>query len=446
MKRLIILLAITIFSFSNIFGQNNNEKLRPAEKVKYNTWLAGAKAGVMIPYCDIMDYDFFPSNIDSYQFGWSVFVNKQISPFVGLQAQFTSGNLYAEKSNKHFKSSFIQYGINGYFSLTDLIFTKVNEKKVNLFFLVGIGLMDFRSVLYEDGIPIAQEGYKDLENLEKDKATSEFIVPVAIGANFKLSKLIDLNFETSLNNLVSSDKLDCTKELRNDKYGYTSIGISFKIGDSKNYHLAWISTKEKQQFEEKLAKQNLTEIELLMEDQDFLARKVAYLDSIMNAEPPPEKDDDNDGVPNSKDLEPNTPSNYISNFQGIGISITDTIVETDTLINKNKELLFSIYFDFNSYEVKTENNMKLAEVAKKLKANPFYKIEIMGHADKVGSPESNRELSKKRTQAVVTKLINDYGIDPDKLIQTYKGEDDQLSIGDDYINRRVDFIILKLQE
>ena len=444
MKRLSLLLAITLFLFSNNFGQSDNKNLQFTEKVEYNTWLAGVKVGVMIPYCDIMDYDFFPSNPKSYQFGWSAFVNKQISPFVGLQAQFTSGKLFAEKTNRYFNSTFIQYGVNSYFSITDLIFTKIHEKKINLFFLIGIGLMDFRSILYKNDIPDAEEGYTDIY-LEKGKATSEFVVPVTIGANFKLSKSIDLNIETSLNNLVSSDKLDVTKELRNDKYGYTSIGISFKIGDSKNYHLAWISSKEKQQFEEKLAKQNLTEIELLMDDTEFLARKVAYLDSIINAKPPIEEDEDNDGVPNIKDLEPNTPSNYISNFQGIGISITDTIVETDTLINKNKELLFSIYFDFNNFEVKPEYNMQLAEVAKKLKANPLYKIEIRGHADKVGNEAYNRELSKKRTQAVANKLIESYNIIPDRLMQTFKGEDDQLSAEDDYINRRVDFIILKSQ-
>ncbi|RLD53965.1 MAG: hypothetical protein DRJ05_15540 [Bacteroidetes bacterium] len=397
----------------------------------------------MIPYADIMDYDFFPSDSKTYQLGWSAFVNKQISPFVGLQGQFTSGNLFAKKSNTHFESSFIQYGINAYFSITDLIFTTVQKKRVNLFFLIGVGLMDFRSIKYEDNIPICQEGYKDLESLEKDKATSEFIVPLSIGVNFNISKLIDLNIETSLNNLVGSDKLDCTEELRNDKYGYTSVGISFKIGNSKNHHLAWISTKEKLEFEEKLAKKNKTEIELLMEDRDLLARKVAFLDSIYNASLLPEDDDDNDGVPNSRDLEPETPFNYLANFQGIGIAITDTVTTTDTLIDKNRELLLSIYFDFNSFEIKTEDNMQIAEVAKKLKANPRFKIEIRGHADKVGNEAYNRELSKKRTMAVYNKLVNDFNIDSNRLIETYKGKDDPLSMGDDYINRRVDFIILK---
>ncbi len=443
MKRHILVILFVSFFLSYAIGQNNENNKPSGQKAKYNTWLAGAKVGVMIPYCDIMDYDFFPSNAKSYQFGWSAVVNRQISPFVGLQAQFTSGKLYAEKSNRHFESSFVQYGINGYISITDLIFTNVEKKRINLYFLVGIGLIDFRSVLYENDIPISDEGYSDINTLEKNKATSEFVIPVAIGANFNISKLIDLNIETSLNSLVGSDKLDCTQELRNDKYGYTSIGISFKIGNSKNHHLAWISSKEKQEFEEKLAKLNKSEIELLSEDQGLLANKVAYLDSIVNTDELKEDDDDYDGVPNSRDLEPDTPRGELVNFQGIGISPTEKIVQTDTIIDKDKELLFSIYFDFNSAQIKPADNMKIAEAAKKLKENLYYKIEIRGHTDEIGSEAYNEELSKRRSQAVFDKLVHDFKISQERLVRTFMGKDDPLSANDDYINRRVDFIIQK---
>jgi OOP family OmpA-OmpF porin len=438
------LVLIASFFLSNVLGQQN-ENIPSGNKAIYNTWLAGVKLGVTIPYTDIMDYDFFPSNAKSYQFGWSAVVNKQISPFVGIQAQFTSGKLYAEKSNRHFESSFVQYGINAYLSLTDLIFTNVQKKRVNLYFLVGVGMIDFRSVLYENGIPICDEGYSDPVSLEKNKATSEFIIPVAIGANFNITKLIDLNVETSLNSLVGSDKLDCTKKSRNDKYGYTSFGISFKIGNSKNPHLAWISSKEKLEFEEKLAKQNKSEIELLSEDRDLLAIKVAYLDSIVNTEKinKIEADDDNDGVPNNLDLEPDTPRGEIVNFQGIGISQKETMVYIDTVIDKSKELLFSIYFEFNSSKISPSDNMKIAEAAKKLNDNLYYKIEIRGHTDEIGSEAYNEELSKRRSQAVFNVLVKDFRINPDRLIQTYKGKDDPLSTKDDYINRRVDFIIHK---
>ena len=444
MKKQILLVLITSFFLSNIFGQDN-ENIPSGNKAKYNTWLAGVKLGVMIPYTDIMDYDFFPSNAKSYQFGWSAVANKQISPFVGLQAQFTSGKLYAEKSNRHFESSFVQYGINGYISITDLIFTNVQKKRINLYFLVGIGMIDFRSVLYENDIPISDEGYSDPVSLEKNKATSEFIIPLAIGANFNITKLIDLNIETSLNSLVGSDKLDCTRESRNDKYGYTSVGISFKIGNSKNHHLAWISSKEKQEFEEKLAKQNKSEIELLAEDRDLLATKVAYLDSIVNKNnlEQDQQDDDNDGVPNSMDLEPDTPRGEIVNFQGIGITQKETVVQVDTVIDRNKELLFSIYFEFNSDKVSSADNMKIAEAAKKLNENLYYRIEIRGHTDEIGSEAYNEELSKRRSQAVFNILVKDFKINPNRLIQTYRGKDDPLSTKDDYINRRVDFIIQK---
>jgi OOP family OmpA-OmpF porin len=156
-----------------------------------------------------------------------------------------------------------------------------------------------------------------------------------------------------------------------------------------------------------------------------------------------EADDDEDGVPNSLDLEPDTPRGEIVNFQGIGITQKETVVQIDTIIDKNKELLFSIYFEFNSDKVSPSDNMKIAEAAKKLNENLYYRIEIRGHTDEIGSEAYNEELSKRRSQAVFNILVKDFKINPNRLIQTYRGKDDPLSTKDDYINRRVDFIIHK---
>ncbi len=426
------------------------EQTNPKKKLTYNTWSVGIDAGKSISYTDIMDYDFFPKDFTYWGTNGSFFVNKQISPFFGLQAHLYKGSLYGIKGPKTFAASYFQYGVNSYFSITDLLFTNVRHKKVNFYFLVGAGLIRFRTYRKTGDEVVEAFGYS-IPDLSQGRPTTEFVIPTAAGINVKLSRDFDLNAEIVLQNLVSSDKLDAQiSGNSNDKYASGNIGISYKFGKKENHYLAWISSREKQEFEEKLAKKNKKLIDSLNNALIQVQNKLRVLDSISNALPQPEADDDGDGVPNSRDDEPNTPKGNMVNFRGVSIiKLKDTVkvektkVVLDTVIAKDRELLFSIYFDFNKSDIRQEDKLKIVEAVKKLKANPEYLMEIRGHADKTGSAQYNEQLSKKRSQAVVDMLTDEFGIDSQRLIRTYSGEDELLSSKDDAINRRVDFIIIK---
>ena len=214
--------------------------------------------------------------------------------------------------------------------------------------------------------------------------------------------------------------------------------------------MAWISSKEKQEFEEKIAKKNKKLIDSLNHTIKEVKDKLRVLDSLSKVIPQIEADDDGDGVPNSRDDEPDTPKGKMVNFRGVSIDklkekveIKKTKVILDTVIAKDRELLFSIYFDLDKSDIKKEDKLKIVEAAKKLKANPSYILEIRGHADKTGPAEYNEKLSKRRSQAVIDMLTQEFGIPEDRLVRTYSGENDLLSSQDDSINRRVDFIVIK---
>jgi len=74
------------------------------------------------------------------------------------------------------------------------------------------------------------------------------------------------------------------------------------------------------------------------------------------------------------------------------------------------------------------------------------RIRIEGHTDNVGSPEQNRELSRKRAQAVKDYLVHK-GIAPSRL--TVEGVGPDKPIAPNTIaegraaNRRVEFIIVE---
>ena len=432
-----------IFSFS--YGQEKQKQ----KKIKYNTWSVGMDIGTSISYTDVMDYDFFPKKFKYWGSGASFTVNKQFSPFFGMQAHFHKGNLYGVKGKNTFSTKYIQYTINSYFSITDLLFTNVRKKHINFYFLIGVGFIDFRTLYKEGNTYVAVRGY-NLKDLKPKLATSEFIIPTAIGMNIKLNPYLDANVEIALHNLVSSDFLDTQKGGNaNDKFATSSIGISYKFGNKKNHYLAWISSREKQEFEEKIAKKNKKLIDSLNYSLDKLQNKIKILDSIAKAIPQIEADDDHDGVPNSQDHEPNTPAGNMVNFMGVSIHLKDTTriektkVIVDTIIAPDKQLLFSIYFDFNKSEIKQEDKLKIVEAAKLMRENPDYFLEIRGHTDKVGSIQYNKNLSMKRSQTVVDMLVYEFGISSSRFIRTYRGKTDLLSNQDDSINRRVDFIIIK---
>lgn len=64
----------------------------------------------------------------------------------------------------------------------------------------------------------------------------------------------------------------------------------------------------------------------------------------------------------------------------------------------------TIYFDFDSSEIKAEHADCLQKGGEYLKANASSKLTIEGHADERGTPEYNMALGERRAQAVVNAL------------------------------------------
>jgi peptidoglycan-associated lipoprotein len=59
-----------------------------------------------------------------------------------------------------------------------------------------------------------------------------------------------------------------------------------------------------------------------------------------------------------------------------------------------------IYFDYDSYVIRSEFQAVLANHAKFLRANPARKVAVEGHTDETGGREYNLALGQKRADAV----------------------------------------------
>lgn len=104
-----------------------------------------------------------------------------------------------------------------------------------------------------------------------------------------------------------------------------------------------------------------------------------------------------------------------------------------------------VYFDFNRYEVRPSERVKLDGLAEHLRANPKFRVVIEGHCDERGSDEYNRSLSERRSLSVQTYLVT-LGIDESRIQTVSYGEDkpavqNAQSDSDHQLNRRAEFLV-----
>jgi len=77
--------------------------------------------------------------------------------------------------------------------------------------------------------------------------------------------------------------------------------------------------------------------------------------------------------------------------------------------------IYDIFFDTGQSEVKPESADALKAIAEYLNANETQKVVIVGHTDNIGDFDMNINLSQERANAVMEKLISEYGVNRDQL-------------------------------
>ncbi|WP_395646172.1 OmpA family protein [Terricaulis sp.] len=80
-----------------------------------------------------------------------------------------------------------------------------------------------------------------------------------------------------------------------------------------------------------------------------------------------------------------------------------------------------ITFDFNRAEVRGQFTPTLRTLARTLETNPSLHVQIVGHADAIGSDDYNQVLSERRAQSVGSRLM-DFGIPYRRIEASGRGE------------------------
>ena len=80
-----------------------------------------------------------------------------------------------------------------------------------------------------------------------------------------------------------------------------------------------------------------------------------------------------------------------------------------------------ITFDFDRADVRLEFRPRIRDLASTLRRYPRMQVEIVGHADAIGSDAYNQDLSERRARSVGAMLI-DYGVEWRRVGASGRGE------------------------
>ncbi len=267
---------------------------------QYKTFSIGVSAGVLSPVVvtgGSNDY----TNWDT-DFGYSVYLKKQLTHGIGLQGSLLFGNLSGNNNDatggvvgnrRSFKTK-IAYAADfkGVLNLGSINFLR-KENALNFNASAGLGLMAY-SPTYVNAAK-ATIDWKGTE-VNGNDYFKEAYIPVGVGAKFKVSDCVSFDLGYTVN-FVDGDNLDATYAGFRDKFSYASLGLEFALGSKSKPNLIWANPVS-------LVYDELKDNSLKDDVSKLKTRTTIVEGKIVDLK----KDADGDGVADHLDKCPNTPS------------------------------------------------------------------------------------------------------------------------------------------
>jgi len=396
----------------------------------FNRFSVGLNAGIMTPFTDIKQKDYFPK-FDEMSFGGGLKLEYHFTPVFGLRGQFLMGKLDGrdDSQNRSFETELWEANLSGVFSFSKLFSPRWSKNdRIDIYGILGVGMVSYRSKIYNTVTDELVNSYGYTNNgQDKDSRLTDLVVPVGLGVRFNLSPRIDLGIESSFR-FTQTDKLDAVSRIfsKYDAYNYTSVGLLIKLG-KQTRSMKWASPSVV------MYPGDVNRMEFITERISEVDRRIEVIDQRLE-----ETTYDRDIAElrqqvQAIDQRQNQLNNRMSTLADSrpAASVTESSVAA----------LLSVYFRLNSSAIDNYNYERIASAARFMYANSEVGIELVGHTDITGPSAYNHSLSERRAQAVYDVLVNDFNIDPDRLSIFHRGPDDPLSQQNLSINRRVDFII-----
>jgi len=369
---------------------------------QFRTWSVGVNAGALTPLSPLGGKNDFSNNKTS--FGYGLYVKKQFTNYFSLRLDGVMGKLKGDNTEafdsgitpSNTVSAFdtkLNYSasLNAVVNMFNIDMFK-KENTLQLYTSVGAGLAGYKPTITTAAGTSLYAG---------DKTISELIIPVGLGAKFKISDGVNLDLGWTIN-FVDGDNLDgFYKGASNDKYNYAYAGLEFALGKGKQlaFHNPVAAT-----YDEALAAKNTANA--LKGDLDAQKAENAKLRSEMADLL---KDTDGDGVADKLDKCPGTPSGTVVDGAGCPLKTPEKVVEKVVVTEEDRkvvnEAIKNLEFDLGKATIRSKSFASLNRVAALLVQKNF-SLKLAGHTDNTGSKALNLRLSKERAESVKAYLVS----------------------------------------
>jgi OOP family OmpA-OmpF porin len=131
-------------------------------------------------------------------------------------------------------------------------------------------------------------------------------------------------------------------------------------------------------------------------------------------------DDDRDGVPNYQDDCPNTTDRKAR------IDARGCYVKMERKVN----MTLNVEFDFDSSKERTSHTAEVKKVADFMGEYPDSNVTMEGHTDSKGNAEYNKGLSERRAKTIADILTNNFGISGGRVSSKGHGESQPIATND----------------
>ncbi|WP_118976719.1 OmpA family protein [Taibaiella koreensis] len=413
----------------------------------FRTWSVGVHAGALAAIAPIGGSNDFTKWKPTL--GYGLYVKKQISHMLGIQAEFLKGTLSGDNSknlgngqppNRAYSSFKTDLnwsaGLSGVISFGNINF--LHEKIVMVPYLtLGGGLVDYNPK------PVVAATGQEL-NYKADGSIKELYIPVGAGIKFKAAQGVNIDIGYRMN-FVDGDNLDgYYYGPQKDRFSYAFAGIEFAFGKKSKPQLQMNNPAARlrsQIAEDNFAMQSAME-KRLKDAEQRNAEQIAAMQSQLDQF---KEDSDGDGVSDYFDKCPGTASGV--KVDGTGCPLpkppAPVIVVTEEDRRVVDEAIRNLEFDLGKATIRSSSYPSLNRVADILVKKNF-SLKLAGHTDNIGSDESNLKLSKDRAESVKAYLVSQ-GANPSRIEATGYGESQPITSNKTAAgrqkNRRVEFTL-----
>ena len=463
-----------------VIGANaqDTEVRTKAHVENYRSWSIGAQVGTTLSLGDAISFspdkeDFVPSGVGGFELGVRGHLTKFFNPTIGVSGSAGYHSTSGSRGNDgYFEGNYFDGDLSIVFNLSNWVLQgKVHDRRSALLFSVGAGIASIASTGFNpNGDTIAIVGRTDFagradEDANDNPRALQATIPIQLNYKYRLTNGLDLDVLYK-QTFMTEDFPDAFQVGNTtDAFGFVGVGLTYNFGDKDKKSVVYSNPLDNMFAEIEEVKNNFDQL-TTDDDKDGVnnffdkenntpegvtvdgSGKATDVDQdgipdYMDEDPFTAKgakvdangravDSDGDGVADYMDKEPNTAKGALVNFQGKTIPSGGGV---------GGAFLPPVYFAFNSATVTAANHDRLATTAIAMKNNPNVKVRVVGHADSRGSEEYNKNLSKRRAEAVVKQLVQVYGIDEGRFTTESAGEGDPLANSRYDVNRRVDFVV-----